>query len=174
MEKQMTPQRTLEFHNNQRNGTSLEKYWSAIGFAGQLETELNVLQQWKDEQLAVEVTWDAQAVGKELNLPLGSPIRPQILPAIQKLKAALEREQLRLVACDVIAMCDTPESSAKARQMHPDYESAALESVIRRVDECIALRQMVRELRDALKQAVAYPITGNWYTEAKDALTKAN
>ena len=65
--------------------------------------------------------------------------------------AALEREQMRLVACDVIAMCDTPESAAKARKMHSDYESAALESVKRRVDECIALRQMVRELRDALQ-----------------------
>ena len=65
--------------------------------------------------------------------------------------AALEREQMRLVACDVIAMCDTPESAAEARKMHPDYESAALDSVKRRVDECIALRQMVRELRDALQ-----------------------
>ena len=65
--------------------------------------------------------------------------------------AALEREQIRLAACDVVAMSDTPESAAKARKMHPDYESAALESVKRRVDECIALRQMVRELRDALQ-----------------------
>jgi len=66
--------------------------------------------------------------------------------------AALEREQMRLVACDVIAMCDTPESAADARHMHQDYESAALDSVKRRVDECIALRHMARELRDALQE----------------------
>ena len=70
--------------------------------------------------------------------------------------ALLEREQMRLAACDVIAMCDTPASAAEARQMHSDYESAALDSVKRRVDECIALRQMVRELRDALALVVSW------------------
>ena len=122
-------------------------------FARNLERQRNNLQRWKDEQLIVESQWDAQAIGKELNLPLGGSIRAGILPAVQQLKAALEREQMRLVACDVIAMCDTPESAAEARQMHPDYESAALDSVKRRVDECIALRQMVRELRYALLEA---------------------
>lgn len=103
--KQMTP-RTDE-------NAFLADNWNkvvSVSFSKQLETELNTLQQWKDEQLAVEATWGAQEVGKELGLALGSPIRPQILPAIKILKAALEREQ----------------------------------------QDCAALRQMVRELLDAL------------------------
>lgn len=129
-----------------------EILWDAIE---RFERQRDELQQWKAEQLIVESQWDTQAIGKELNLPLGSSIHAGILPAVQQLKAALEREQMRLVACDVIAMCDTPESAAEARKMHQDYESAALDSVKRRVDECIALRQMVRELRDALENIVS-------------------
>lgn len=90
--------------------------------------------------------------------------------------ALLEREQMRLAACDVIAMCDTPASAAEARQMHSDHESAALDSVKRRVDECIALRQMVRELRDATEAVLPY-IEGDKiapWRPARNAITKAN
>jgi len=69
--------------------------------------------------------------------------------------AALEREQIRLAACGVVALSDTPDSAAAARKMHPDYESASCNDVARRVDECIALRQLARELRDALGELVA-------------------
>lgn len=55
----------------------------------------------------------------------------------------LEREQMRLVACDVVAMSDTESSRGPARDMHKDYWSAAVESVIRRVDECIELRKQL-------------------------------
>lgn len=99
--------------------------------------------------------------------------------------ALLEREQMRLAACDVIAMCDTPASAAEARQMHSDYESAALDSVKRRVDECIALRQMVRELRDAVTIGIKSQNKGDIWSvqpskfakfkeDAVAALTKAN
>ena len=54
--------------------------------------------------------------------------------------AEIERERMRLIACGVIAMADTPESAATSRQMHSDYESGSLDAVKRRVDECIALR----------------------------------
>ena len=76
---------------------------------------------------------------------------------IESLRQQLETERMRNVACDVVAMADTPSSAEEARKMLPEYQSAALESVIRRVDECIALRQQlaasqVREvmLREAL------------------------
>ena len=79
----------------------------------------------------------------------------QLETELNETKAALEREQLRLAACDVIAMADTPESAAKVRTDLPqDFQSAA-SGVIRRVDECIVLRQMVRELRDALENIVS-------------------
>lgn len=44
------------------------------------------LQAWKQSQLEVEASWDDQAVGKELGVQLGQPIRPAILPGIIKLK----------------------------------------------------------------------------------------
>lgn len=68
----------------------------------------------------------------------------------------LERERMRLVACGVVAMADTPESAAKARDMHQDYRSASCDAVARRVDECIALRkhaEVTAELVPLLKDA---------------------
>ena len=65
---------------------------------------------------------------------------------VENFEAELERERIRLAACGVVAMADTPDSAAKARQMLPEYESASCDDVKRRVDECMALRAE----RDAL------------------------
>ena len=54
--------------------------------------EIERLTAWKAEALAVEATWDIQAIGKMLNLPLGASIRAEIGPAIERLTAALEAE----------------------------------------------------------------------------------
>ncbi len=43
------------------------------------------LQQWKDDAMKVQSSWDAQEVGTLLNMQLGSSILPQIEPAIRKL-----------------------------------------------------------------------------------------
>jgi hypothetical protein len=64
---------------------------------------------------------------------------------IAKLEADLDRERLRLAACGVVAMADTPESAAKARDMSPECHSASLADVIRQIDALM-------ELRDALSQ----------------------
>lgn len=72
-----------------------------------------------------------------------------ILSLIDRLKNAeseLERERMRLTACGVVAMADTPESAAKAREMRDEYRSASCDDVARRVDECMTLRAE----RDAL------------------------
>lgn len=66
------------------------------------------------------------------------------------LRAELEREQMRLAACGVVAMSDTPESAGKARDMHPDYRSASCEDVARRVDECMHLRARIAELESQM------------------------
>jgi len=63
----------------------------------------------------------------------------------------LERERMRLAACGVVAMADTPESAQKARDMKEEYRSASCEDVARRVDECMALRAE----RDALAARLA-------------------
>jgi hypothetical protein len=65
---------------------------------------------------------------------------------IAELQAELERERMRLAACGVVAMADTPASAAKERDMHPDYLSASCDDVARRVDECIAMRARIAEL----------------------------
>ena len=56
------------------------------------------------------------------------------------LRTDCERERMRLAACGVVAMSDTPESAKQARDMHPDYRSASCDDVARRVDECMRLR----------------------------------
>ena len=82
--------------------------------------------------------------------------------AITKLRAELETERMRLVACSVIALANTPESAARARDMHPDYQSPYCDDVARAVDREIALREELAECkrdaeryRTALEQIVA-------------------
>ena len=71
----------------------------------------------------------------------------------QRLRDELETERMRLVACGVVAMADTPESSAQARDMLPAYRSASCEDVARRVDECMSLRRELAEARELAKIA---------------------
>jgi septal ring factor EnvC (AmiA/AmiB activator) len=75
-----------------------------------------------------------------------------LLAEVERLRWALEVEGLRLAACDVVAMADTPESADRARQMQSGLRSAALSSVERRVDEVIALRAENERLRGALER----------------------
>jgi hypothetical protein len=56
------------------------------------------------------------------------------------LKKELERERLRLAACGVVAMADTPESAASARDIDPSLQSASLDSVVRQVDALMEAR----------------------------------
>jgi hypothetical protein len=65
---------------------------------------------------------------------------------ISELEAELERERLRLAACGVVAMADTPESASKARDMHMDYWSASLDDVVRQVDKLMALRSAIESM----------------------------
>jgi len=85
---------------------------------------------------------------------------------IEGLEQDLERERGRLAACGVVAMADTPESAAKARDMKGEYRSASCDDVARRVDECMALRQIDREkVRDAIADALGcmiYCCTRAW------------
>jgi hypothetical protein len=63
----------------------------------------------------------------------------------------LETERMRLAAIGVVALADTIKSRDKARDMLPEYRSAALADVERRVDECIKLREQRNRLAEALK-----------------------
>ena len=67
-------------------------------------------------------------------------------------RAELERERMRLVACGVVAMSNTPESAARNREMHADYRSASCDDVASAVDREMALRAEVDALRAAKEQ----------------------
>ena len=76
----------------------------------ELEAERDELKGWKAEQLAVENTWDAQAVGELIGCKWGDGIREKIEPFIKDiiaerdgLKAELERVPVFYqVRCDDI------------------------------------------------------------------------
>jgi hypothetical protein len=58
--------------------------------------EVRRLKDWKESAMALEATWDIQAVGKALGVPLGEPIHPAILPGITRLRDALEETRNHL------------------------------------------------------------------------------
>ncbi len=69
---------------------------------------------------------------------------------IAELEAELATERMRLFACGVIALANTPESAANARDMHPDYMSGSAQDVMAAVDREMALRAEVERLRKPL------------------------
>jgi len=69
------------------------------------------------------------------------------------LQAELERERMRLAACGVVALANTPESAAKARDMHADYRSASCDDVARMVDLQMQYRAALVNLRDGMAEA---------------------
>lgn len=59
----------------------------------------------------------------------------------------VERLRMQLVACGVVALSNTPESAASARDMHPEYMSASCADVMRAVDREMALRAELEACR---------------------------
>lgn len=72
---------------------------------------------------------------------------------IRNLLDELEIERMRLATCGVIALANTPESAARARDILPEYRSASCDDVERMVDEQMALRAEVERLRSAMQEA---------------------
>lgn len=72
---------------------------------------------------------------------------------LERMRAELETERMRLVACGVVAMADTKETAASARNMAPQFRSAECDDVARRVDECIRLREKNEALLAANRDA---------------------
>ena len=69
------------------------------------------------------------------------------------LRSELERERMRLAACGVVALANTPESATKARDMHPDYRSASCDDVARMVDLQMQYRAALVNLRAGMADA---------------------
>jgi DNA repair exonuclease SbcCD ATPase subunit len=82
------------------------KYADHHAEAERLTSEINAvteqrdrLQRWKDEQLAIEIKWNPQAVGRLLGMTVGDEIREGIEPAIRSLIEQRDRlaEALRWI-----------------------------------------------------------------------------
>lgn len=73
----------------------------------------------------------------------------------RRLSDALEREQIRLSACGVIACANTAEMARQARKIHADYESTASNYVARAVDREMELRERVKVLERRFHSAVS-------------------
>jgi hypothetical protein len=74
-----------------------------------------------------------------------------------ELKTEVERLQIQLAACGVVAMTNTRETATKQRDMHPDYMSASCQDVMAAVDREMALREERDQLKaqvNGMKQAI--------------------
>jgi hypothetical protein len=95
--------------------------------------ERDALKKWKEEALAVESTWDIQAVRDVLGIGLGLRIHPEILPAIEKLKekhrAAEEKAQEMQMAAESYEML-YGEEIEKVRNLKAEMESLRDNNVI--------------------------------------------
>lgn len=98
---------------------------------------------------------EALRLADALGMSSNHGIRREAAAELRRLHAELEREQMRLAACGVVALADTPNSAKHVRQMHSDYESASCQEVARRVDECISLRAQRDALLEALRGLLA-------------------
>ncbi len=63
------------------------------------------------------------------------------------LEGQLETERLRLAACGVVALANTRESAAQARQMNGSYHSGSLESVMQAVDREMDYREALEKVK---------------------------
>ena len=68
---------------------------------------------------------------------------------IDKLQKDLERERMRLVACEVVALGNTPESAAKAREMRQEFCSTACDAVASAVDREMRYRESLEKIIEA-------------------------
>ena len=68
-----------------RTNTRCEELRDLVGHLTPATDELEDLRAWKESAMRVLGGIQLQEIGKELNLPLGTDIGPQILPAIRRL-----------------------------------------------------------------------------------------
>lgn len=87
---------------------------------------------------------------------------------IESLRQQLETERVRLAACGVVAMANTPESAAKAREMLPQYRSASRDDVAAAVDREMALREQVSTVTQAV--GLATTIKGDMEIDVTDPI----
>jgi hypothetical protein len=123
----------------------------------EVATKLRALNDWRrggdieypgplavDEAIdaAVEMIDRLEAAEKERESWKG--LAQQFGNELDTVRVELETERMRLVACGVVALANTPDSAKQAREMRPEYWSASCGDVARMVDENIKLRAMIQ------------------------------
>ena len=78
----------------------------------------------------------------------------RLMDEIESLRQQFETERMRLVACGVVALANTPESAKQAREMPQDYWSASLNDVIRAVDAEMELHKQLSTINAAYEKSV--------------------
>jgi hypothetical protein len=117
------------------------------------------IQQWA-WRVSAQHTQDRQVVWKEGTAGDGTGYLGCAYNEVERLQAEIETLRMQLVACGVVAMSNTPESAAKARDMRPDYMSASCQDVMRAVDSEMALREELARLKARLEIRADYPYDG--------------
>lgn len=77
----------------------------------------------------------------------------QLQDTVASLTEELERERMRLAACGVVAMANTPASAAEMRAVQAEYRSASLDDVARAVDRQIEYRLALVEALGQIRNA---------------------
>jgi hypothetical protein len=72
--------------------------------------------------------------------------------AAERLEKELETARMRLAACGVVALADTPLKAKVARTMNEEYMSASCNDVIRVVDNVIRMRDALNTIVKVAQQ----------------------
>ena len=123
-----------------RDANNLADQWAQRNIA--LEAECERL---KNSLLAITARHFAESWKKRTS---DAELEQYLSAGIAQLEAERDKLHMQLAACGVVALANTPESAAQARQMHPDYMSASCSDVADAVDREMTLRQQLAE-RDA-------------------------
>ena len=125
-------------------------------FARALERELATATRERDEARAIANDRDAMVDHRDRALTAMYQRVDVITQERDEARAELETERLRLAACGVVAMANTPESAARVRDILPVHFSASLHSVMGAVDREMELRAEVERLRKTLDEIATY------------------
>ena len=82
-------------------------------------SEIQALKQWKQEMMEVESSWNAQEVGRLLNVKLGQPIKASIQPAVENLLTKIQA--MRLAIKEIYAEADAYADGASDASAHDKF-----------------------------------------------------
>lgn len=97
---------------------------------------------------------EAESLEQARIIGMGAEREIALMAERDKLRYDLEQERMRLTACGLVALANTPASAAVTRNMAPEYRSAACDDVANMVDEQMRLRAAREADAAAMRQAI--------------------